>query len=58
MMYEWVNNFPLPTGGTESTICDGTLMFSQNSTTGMDTEAVDRTTYCSKALASKKYTQK
>jgi hypothetical protein len=48
----------LPTGGTESTICDGTLMFSQNSTTGMDTEAVDRTTYCSKALASKKYTQK
>lgn len=52
-MYEWVNSFPLPTGGTETTVCDGALLYSQNSTT-----AVDRTTYCSKALASKKYTQK
>jgi hypothetical protein len=54
MMYQWVNTFPLAKGGSETTICDGTLQAVNNETS---TTAIDRTTYCSKALASKKYTQ-
>jgi hypothetical protein len=57
MMYEWVNNFPLAPGGSETTICDGTLAYQTNAN-ATSTTAIDRTTYCSKALASKKYTQK
>lgn len=52
MMYQWVNNFPLAPGQSETTVCEGTLQLSQNFT------GSDDKTYCSKSLASKKYTQK
>lgn len=65
LMYQWTGNFPLTPGQSETTICDGTLkLYSMNMTSDSKTSmkesitAVDRTTYCDKTLASKKYTQK
>lgn len=62
-MYQWTGNFPLTPGESEKTICDGTLKYySMNMTSSSVSKesitAVDRTTYCDKTLASKKYTQK
>eukprot|EP00604_Paraphysomonas_vestita_P002025 CAMPEP_0174820430 /NCGR_PEP_ID=MMETSP1107-20130205/4264_1 /TAXON_ID=36770 /ORGANISM="Paraphysomonas vestita, Strain GFlagA" /LENGTH=386 /DNA_ID=CAMNT_0016035773 /DNA_START=126 /DNA_END=1286 /DNA_ORIENTATION=- len=63
LMYQWTGNFPLTPGESEKTICDGTLKYySMNMTSSSVSKesitAVDRTTYCDKTLASKKYTQK
>ena len=65
-MYQWTGKFPLTPGQSETTVCDGTLQYySYNMTSATSTpytkesiSAIDRTTYCDKTLASKKYTQK
>jgi hypothetical protein len=55
MMSTWTGHFPLATGQSETTICEGTIQYA--SSANETVTAVDRTTYCSKALYSKVYTQ-